>query len=458
MNDAFEQQGATPIAQIGLSDVAENHVIDDFDLWTDNHLWPGLAKAFGEGAKSVSEYQGLNIEFQKSSRSANLRQDVEEAIVVGVKCLSIPGEEEKRHIEFRLPNNMTYTTGDYLSVLPMNPTKTVKAVMTKFGLSWDTVMQIKEGQYTTLPQGRNISAFDILSAYVELSEPITQKQLSTLATYTDDAATRSTLSSLSVREIASKRLSVFSLLVQCPAIDLSFGSFLSMLPPLHIRPYSISSSPLHSSNTCTLTYSILNAASKHDPAQRHLGVSSNYLSELNPGDRVHVAIRPSHQAFHPPLDAANTPILMICAGTGIAPFRAFVQQRAEQIDNGESLAPAILFIGCTQPSKDKLYADDFERWMKKDAVDVRYAFSRDKDAGEGCRYVQDRLWHDRDDARRLWKMGAKIYVCGSGAMAAEVGAKLVNMWVEGNPGAGREEGEAWLKGIRNERFMSDVFD
>ena len=453
------RKGASRIAPKGLSDVAGGHVFDDFDNWLDNSLWTGLTKAFGGEVGETQQNYELELEFQKSSRSTDLRQDVHEAIVQEAKSLTAPGEAEKRHIKLELPSDMTYTSGDYLSVLPINPSKLVKAIMTRFGLAWDTVLQIKQGQYTTLPQGRSLTASTILSEYVELNEVVTQKQLSNMAAFTADASTRAALTAITAGEITEKRFSVFSLLDQYPSIDLPFGSFLAMLPPLRTRQYSISSSPLHAPQTCTLTYSVLNVAAKSDPGKRYLGSASSYLSELNPGDRIHVAVRPSHPAFHLPLDVSTIPIIMICAGTGIAPFRGFVQQRAEQLDGGRTLAPALMYVGSRHPERDVLYKEEFEAWAEKGAVDIRYVFSRNEAATKGCKYVQDRLWKDRDELTTFSKGNAKIYLCGNGAMASEVGKTLVDIWVEWKgKGMDREKGEEWLKSIRNERFASDVFD
>ena len=456
------QRGATRIAERGLSDVAENHVFDDFDGWQDNSLWPGIAEAFGHKRDLKAKCHGLDIEFHETNRSTNLRQDVAEAIVKEAKSLTAPGEPEKRYLNLQLPTGMTYTAGDYLAILPMNPSRVVKKIMADFGLPWDAVLSIKKGQHTILPQGKNITVFGILSSYVELNQPVTQKNLSALAACAPDEATRKALDDLTVEEIASKRISLVDVLSEHPSISIPFGDFLGMLSPLRVRQYSISSSPLNSPDTCTLTYGVLDTEAKSGSGKRYLGTASTYLSELRPGDRVYVSVRPSHQAFHPPLDVAKIPVIMICAGTGIAPFRGFVQQRREQIEAGRAIAPALLFCGCRHPEKDALYAEEFSACAEKGAIDIRYAFSRHPEMSEGCKYVQDRLWKDRDDAKKLWLKGARIYVCGSGKMAEEVDRRLVQIHVDYTEENGEkitsEEGEEWLKNMRNGRFASDVFD
>lgn len=74
-----------------------------------------------------------------------------------------------------LPSGMTYKSGDYLAVLPMNHPNTIRRVLKRFGLPWDTVITIKSGSNTTLPTGRPVSVLDILSSYVELAQPATSK-------------------------------------------------------------------------------------------------------------------------------------------------------------------------------------------------------------------------------------------------------------------------------------------
>ena len=457
VDDLFALKGATRIAGKGLSDVANNHVFDDFDRWQEDSLWPGITSAFGHRGETTAESHGLEVEFHDSNRVNDLRQDVSEAIVISTRLLTAPGVSEKRHLELQLPSNMTYTAGDYLAVLPINPSILVKSIMARFGLAWDSTVEIKQGQHTSLPQGRAITVFNLLSSYVELKQPATQKQLATLAACTTDESTQHAIQSLTLEEISNKRISIFDLLLKYPQLHLPFPTYLNLLPPLRIRQYSISSSPLQSPHTCTLTYSVLSSPSLSIPSQQYLGTASNYLSELSPGDKIHVGVRPSHQAFHPPLDVENIPTIIICAGTGIAPFRAFVQQRAEQISAGRTVAPALLLNGCRDLEKDALYLDEFGEWEEKGAVSVQRVASRSPEEHEGCKYVQHLVWRERESLSELWSKGARIYVCGSGKMAEEVDGVLVRIWME-KTGKGEEEAREWLRGIRNERFASDVFD
>jgi cytochrome P450/NADPH-cytochrome P450 reductase len=217
------------------------------------------------------------------------------------------------------------------------------------------------------------------------------------------------------REILDKRLSVLDMLEKHSSIKIPFGVYLANLSPLRVRYYSISSSPLVSASHCTISFNILSAPSLTGKGTFQ-GVTGTYLRHVQAGDEIKVSVRPSSKAlFHLPLKISQTPLLMICAGTGLAPFRGFVQQRAMQqaAAPNRPIAKAILFVGCRSQTKDRLYADEFDQWQKQGVVDIRYSFSREKENSGGCSYVQDRMMRDREDIVKLWEDGARIYVCGS---------------------------------------------
>ena len=287
-----------------------------------------------------------------------------------------------------------------------------------------------------------------------------------MMTHTSDEATFAELTKLKdesyVSEVKEKHVSALDILEKYPTVDMPFSPFLAMLPQLRLRQYSISSSPLAGSNICTLTCRVLTEESFQEPAKRYLGVASNFLSNLQPDDHIHVNIKPSHHSFHLPLHIAGTPIIMICAGTGIAPFRGFVQERAVQIAAGRKLAPALLFMGCRQPNVDDLYADLLQQWVHQGAVDVHYAYSQQPESSNGAKYVQDRFWDDRKEVMDLFDKGAKVFVCGSGKVAEGVRVVSKKMYMERQEKEetpkSEEEAEEWFKALRNERFVSDVFE
>ena len=157
---------------------------------------------------------------------------------------------------------------------------------------------------------------------------------------------------------------------------------------------------------------------------------------------------------------------MICAGTGLAPFRGFIQQRAHQLQASpdKDLAPAVLFVGCRSSEKDRLYAKELDAWIKLGAVDVRYAFSREPEHADakGCKYVQERMLRDRDDIYAMWQRDAKVYVCGSLSLAKAVGEAARELVatrrkeVHGETMTA-EEMQSWFASRKGERFVTDVF-
>lgn len=152
---------------------------------------------------------------------------------------------------------------------------------------------------------------------------------------------------------------------------------------------------------------------------------------------------------------------MLGAGSGLAPFRGFIQERAVQLAAGRKLAPALLFMGCRSSTRDRIYADELDTWAKAGAVEVRYAFSKEWERSEGCRYVQDRMLKDKEDVLRMWRDGAKVFVCGGPDVSAGIGdaARLLLRESRKKQGEEMTEGEAeeWFQLRRNERFVVDVF-
>lgn len=465
LDNVIEGRGGTRIAPIGTTDAASGDIFSEFDTWEDQVFWPAMTERYGssDAATGTSYETSVDVEIS-TPRTSTLRQDVKEARVEEVEVLSAAGVPEKRHIEISLPSDMTYSAGDYLAILPLNPKENIARAMRHFGLAWDSMLTISSGGPTTLPTDTPVSAVDVFGAYVELAQPASKRDLLALVDTTRDEATKTELKRLAdtafTAEITEKRVSVLDLLEQFPSVQLPLGPFLKMQPPMRVRQYSISSSPLWNPNNVTLTYSVVDQPALSGQG-RFVGVASNYLSSLSTGDKLHVAVRQSHQAFHLPKDAKNVPVIMIAAGTGIAPFRGFIQERAAQLAAGRPLAPALLFYGCHSPTTDALYSSLLSRWEALGAVSLRYAYSRSPEDSENCKYVQDRVYHDRKEVVELFDAGAKVFVCGSREVGEGVQNTVVRIAREREMEKGKEVSEEkareWFEGLRNERFATDVF-
>ncbi|KAK4142251.1 cytochrome P450 [Dichotomopilus funicola] len=452
VDKSMKARGASPICEMGLTDVAEGDMFTDFEQWEDDVFWPGLEARYGAASGATEGEDGpasgsLDVQFS-SPRSSTLRQDVKEATVLKERVLTNSRAFPKKHIEVQLPEGVSYKVGDYLAVLPINSKQTIDRVMRQFKISWDSHITIGSDRWTALPTGTPVPVYDVLGSYVELSQPATKRGILKLADIAQDEGTKQKLRDLAgdlyANEISQKRASILDLLDQFPSVSLPFGTFLSLLPPIRPRQYSISSSPLHSPDRVTLTYSLLDAPSLANPDRRYTGVATSYLSSLSPGDKLLVSVRPTHTAFRLPeeADREETPIVCVAAGSGLAPFRGFVQERAEQLAKGAKLAPALFFFGCRGPQMDDLYREEFDKWQDLGAVDVRRAFSRvapEEAEGQGSKYVQDRIWAEREEVKKLWDSGARVYIV--------LGSEVTD-----------EETAQWYEGVRNDRYATDVFD
>lgn len=455
MNDAIKNNGGNRLCELGEANAAEGDMFTSFDTWGDSVFWPAIAAKFGE-AKQGKSGSPLEVEVISGVRASTLGLQLQEAYVVENQLLTKPGVPTKRLVRFKLPSDMTYQCGDYLAVLPVNPNVVVRRAIKRFGLPWDANLNIHKASNSavppTIPLNTPISAYELFATYVELSQPASKRDLNILAeAAVEDPDVKAELQYIAsspskfTSEIVHKRVSPLDLLVRYPSIKLSLGNFLAMLPPMRVRQYSISSSPLADPTECTITFSVLNApalssSASDEGAEQYIGVASTYLSELQAGERAHVSVRPSHSGFKPPNDL-KTPMIMACAGSGIAPFRGFIMDRAEKIrgrrgsisgtsvPNAEQPAKAILYAGCRTDGKDNIHADEFAEWAKIGAVDIRWAFSRPED-GSARQYVQERMKADSEELVELFQQGANIYVCGTTSIGGAVRDVCRGMFIE----------------------------
>ncbi|NRF65930.1 cytochrome P450 [Aquincola sp. S2] len=465
---ALEAAGAARIAARGETD-AGGDFFGPFDAWC-GQLWPALAGVFGHvmGREVPTAPAGprLEVELLPGGRTTVLRQvDLQHGEVLDNRELvdmSNPLARSKRHLELALPEGMHYRAGDYLAVLPHNPVALVKRALERFRLALDSQIVIRKPEHSlaALPTGYPVNASEVLFHYVELAQPATRAQVAALAVATRCPPEKVALAALAEedahqREVLARRVSVLDLLERHASCEIPFAAFLDMLPAARARQYSISSSPLWNPQRCTLTVAVVDAPALSGHG-RYQGMASSYLAQCTPGTRVAMAVRPSNDRFRPPA-SLETPMIMVCAGTGLAPFRGFLQERAALAGDGRSVGPSLLFFGCDDPDVDFLYRDELAAWEQAGVVSVRPAFFHRADGD--VRFVQHRVWQDRADVAELFRRGAHVYVCGDGLRMAPAVRETFARIYEEAAGVTPERAEAWIDKLEREtgRYVADVF-
>lgn len=323
----------------------------------------------------------------------------------------------------------------------------------------DAEITIQPTSHTSLPVNARWPVAQLLSEYVELGSPTSKKSILGLARLGEESTISTALRELS--ETSTEPVSVLDILEMYPDLPCPFGFFLSLLPPMRMRRYSISSSPAVDPTLVSLTYSVVDEPFRNRPESRFLGVTTNYLRRLEAGNIAQVSVKKSHYNFHLPNDP-KVPVIMACAGTGIAPFRGFIEERAEKIKLNQQLGPALLFIGCRNAGSDRLYASDLNEWEKAGAATVFYAFSQQSEESAGCKYAQDRVYSERRRVTELLKDGAKVFVCGSSKLGTAVKAVFKQLVVEEGKGSGvrmESDVDSWFDDLQVQgRWSSDLFD
>jgi cytochrome P450/NADPH-cytochrome P450 reductase len=374
-------------------------------------------------------------------------------------------ERSTRHIEVQLPSAISYRVGDHLSVVPRNDPALVDSVARRFGfLPADQIrLQVAEGRRAQLPVGDTVSVGRLLSEFVELQQVATRKQIQIMSEHTrcpvtkpkllayvgDDAAASDHYRA----DILGKRKSVFDLLEEHPACELPFHVYLEMLSLLAPRYYSISSSPSGDPQRCSVTVGVVEGPASSGRGI-YKGICSNYLAGRRAGETIQATVRETKAGFRLP-DDASVPIVMVGPGTGLAPFRGFLQERAALKAKGASLGPAMLFFGCRHPDQDYLYANELKAFAADGITELHTAFSR----AEGPKtYVQNLVAAQKDRVWSLIESGAIIYVCGDGGkMEPDVKAALVAIYRE-RKGVDAEAALRWIDDLgTSNRYVLDVW-
>ncbi len=381
-------------------------------------------------------------ELQKSEKSYSRTNPFKAEILENINLNGRGSNKETRHLELDLEgSNLTYEPGDSLGIYPENDRVLVEQLIEEMG--WDPNEQVtinKQGEVESLREALT-KTYEITS----LTKPLLQK----IAALTPNEELNRVLNA------EGEELKTY--LYGRDLIDLvrDFGpwpvpakEFISVLRKIPVRLYSIASSSKANPDEVHLTIGAL----RYDAHGRdRTGVCSGQCAERSqPGDVLPVYVQ-RNQNFRLP-EHPDTPVIMIGAGTGVAPYRAFLQERAESDARGESW----LFFGEQHFVTDFLYQVEWQKWLK-DGVLTRMdvAFSRDTDEKI---YVQHRMLERSKELYDWLEQGAHVYVCGDEKyMAKDVHVALVKI-LEQEGKLNESEAEAYLADLRNEkRYQRDVY-
>ncbi len=467
IDDKLAEYGAQRLFARGEGDAQED-LDGQFRAWR-IALWQQVAKDLGVtiDAKAESDTRPRYAIEVVAGPQANPLAAVHGANAMRVLAnreLQNGGARSTRHLEIALPAEAKYNVGDHLGVVAENPAAVVARVMRRFGFAEDTYVRLSAAspRPATLPVETPVSLERLLAHHVELQHPATRKQIATLAEHTKCPNTKPRLEALAAddtdtsayrTEVKRKRRSVLDLLDENPACELPFEMFLDMLPAMTPRYYSISSSPLAEPDRCSITVGVV-----REPAWSGLGtfegVASTYLERHAGEQMIDAFVKDSKSGFRLPEDSSK-PILMIGPGTGLAPFRGFLQERAGLKGDGHTLGRAMLFFGCRHPEQDYLYREELERWAAGGIVELHVAFSR---LGATKRYVQHDLAEHADDVWSVLDGDGIVYVCGDGSrMEPDVRATLIDLYRR-KSGADEAAANRWLETLAaNKRYNLDVW-
>ena len=357
------------------------------------------------------------------------------------RLTGIDAPKDTRHVVIDLVDSgLEYQPGDSLGILPVNCPELVKEVLQQLSATGQEPVQNAAGDIKPLGE--------VLSQEVTLarSRPDLLELLASCAKVPAEQAQLAAAAAESGSNLLG--LDVAELLAAFPSARPPIDDFLKVLAKLQPRLYSISSSPRPNPKQVTLTVGIVKYESQ---GRWKNGVASHFLGVRSlPGDEVRVFVQPSPK-FRLPSDP-NTPVIMVGPGTGIAPFRAFLQERAATGVKG----PAWLFFGNQHFEYDFLYREELSNWLDQGYLSrLDLAFSRDQ--AEKI-YVQHKML---DNAAELWQWlqrGAQFYVCGDAKrMAQDVDQALQAIVMTQGGKTGPEAKQYVTQMSKDKRYHKDVY-
>jgi len=422
----FEQLGATRIQERVDCDVDYEELSEK---WTSSLIakWKPEVEVIKEKSNDQSNLKEYN---RKNPYSAKLLSN---RMLSGVNS-----NKEIMHYEIDLGDSgLKYEVGDSLSIFPTNKEDLVKKIIDRLGVEFDFV-----------PVGYENDIKTLLTEKFEILTP-TKRLIEYIAKNTSDKKLKSIIDHNNNKELENYKwgMDVLDFMNINPNFKIDITDFLGLLKSLQHRTYSISSSLNKVKNEVHLTVSSVRW--KKD-SRNYNGVCSTFLADdCTPGDNIKVFFTPN-KSFRLPDD--NKDIIMIGPGTGIAPFRAFLQEREYRNSSGKNW----LFFGDQTKNDDFIYKNELEDFISSGVLNkLDLAFSRDQ---KNKIYVQNVMYENKNEFYNWLESGAYLYICGdANRMAKDVEDMIIKIIMECS-NISFDAAFEYLNNLKREkRYLRDVY-
>ena len=459
--ERLTELGGRPLLPRGAADTSGD-LTGTLELFTDA-LWSALAEHYGDPdatplTTNDEPLYDLRLIEGPVTAAIDARFAVQPmTVTLNDELVSVAGQA-KNYVRVALPADVTYSTGDHLTVLADNPPDVVDTVIELLNIDPELRLSINPRRTSRrlIALDREVSVRELLTHFVELRKPATSSQLRKLAAVNPCTPERQQLEELAESPDPCV-LSPLECLHQFPACALTGADLLELLEPMTPRHYSIASSSRLSVNEVAVIVSVLDTEARTGLGP-FKGVASNYLAAIEPGAEIRARIDPARRAFRAGAEPEKN-VILVSAGTGVAPFCGFLGDRLAAKRAGEPFSSALCFFGVRDPDVDYIFREEFTDGERQGIVRMRPAFSRAPQ--DGVRYVQDRIAADADEVWELLGDPTKnthVFVCGDGGrMAPAVRAAFRDIY-RARTGSDATQAKDWLEGlVASDHYVEDVW-